>query len=163
MTDPAQPTRPPILIRDARASDLPDLLRLLDEDAIRELSEDLSDLTPYAVALAEILAGAHSTVLVGEIDGAVVATAQVTWQRRLMYGAGLVCQVESVRVWSAHRGCGVGGELMRWIIDDAHRRGCARVELTSNARRVDARRFYERMGFRASHIGMKLYLGGETE
>jgi GNAT superfamily N-acetyltransferase len=151
-----------MLIRDARAGDLSDLLRLLDQDAIREVREDLSDLSPYADALAEILASANSTVLVGEVDGAVVATAQVTWQRRLMYGAGLVCQVESVRVEAAYRGSGLGGELMRWIIDDARRRGCARIELTSNARRVDARRFYERLGFRASHVGMKLYLRGET-
>ena len=47
---------------------------------------------------------------------------------------------------------------MRWIIDDARRRDCARIELTSNAKRVDARRFYERLGFTASHVGMKLYL-----
>ena len=145
-------------IRDARPEDLETLLRLLDEDAIREVTEDLSDLTPYAAALDEILAAPHSTVLIGEVDGQVVATAQVTWQRRLMYGAGLVCQVESVRVASSRRSEGLGGELMRWIIDDARRRRCARIELTSNARRVDARRFYERLGFTASHIGMKLYL-----
>jgi GNAT superfamily N-acetyltransferase len=147
-----------MLIRDARADDLEVLLRLLDEDAIREVSEDLSDLAPYAAALDEILAAPHSTVLIGELDGEVVATAQVTWQRRLMYGAALVCQVESVRVSSRHRSAGLGAELMRWIIDDAQRRDCARIELTSNAKRVDARRFYERLGFTASHVGMKLYL-----
>ena len=147
-----------MLIRDARSDDLEVLLRLLDEDAIREVSEDLSDLAPYAAALDEILAAPHSTVLIGELEGEVVATAQVTWQRRLMYGAGLVCQVESVRVSSRRRSAGLGAELMRWIIDDARRRECARIELTSNAKRVDARRFYERLGFTASHVGMKLYL-----
>jgi GNAT superfamily N-acetyltransferase len=109
--------------------------------------------------MAEILAGDHSTVLVGELDGEVVATAQVTWQRRMMYGAGLVCQLESVRVSSRVRGRGLGVQLVTWVVDDARRRGCARVELTSNAERVDARRFYERLGFKASHVGMKLYLG----
>jgi GNAT superfamily N-acetyltransferase len=147
-----------MLVRNARPDDLEVLLRLLDEDAIREVTEDLSDLGPYAAALDEILAAPHSTVLVGELDGEVVATAQVTWQRRLMYGAGLVCQVESVRVSASRRGQGLGAELMRWIIDDAKRRTCARIELTSNAERVDARRFYERLGFRASHVGMKMYL-----
>jgi GNAT superfamily N-acetyltransferase len=146
-------------IRDARPEDLREVIRLLDEDAIREVAEDYSDLEPYAQAMAEILAADHSTVLVGELDGAVVATAQVTWQRRMMYGAGLVCQIESVRVASPLRGRGLGTELIEWIVADARARGCARVELTSNAQRVDARRFYEQLGFRSSHIGMKLYLG----
>ncbi|MFY9913469.1 MAG: GNAT family N-acetyltransferase [Nocardioidaceae bacterium] len=151
-----------MLIRDARPDDLEPLLRLLQEDAIREVHEDLSDLTPYAEALEEIVSAPHSTVLVGERDGVLVATAQVTWQRRMMYGAGLVCQVESVRVASAERSNGLGAELMRWIIDDACRRGCARMELTSNAQREGARRFYERLGFRPSHLGFKLYLGEES-
>ncbi len=150
-----------MLIRDARAADLEPLLHLLQEDAIREVREDLSDLAPYAAALDEIVTAPHSTVLVGERDGVLVATAQVTWQRRMMYGAGLVCQVESVRVASAERSKGLGAELMRWIIDDARRRGCARMELTSNAQREGARRFYERLGFRPSHLGFKLYLGGD--
>ncbi len=149
-------------IRDARPDDLEPVLRMLDEDAIREVPEDLGDLAPYAEALAEIVGAEHSTVLVGEVDGQPVATAQVTWQRRMMYGAGLVCQIESVRVARSARGQGLGRELITWIVDDARRRGCARVELTSNAERHDARRFYERLGFRASHIGMKLYLGGDT-
>jgi GNAT superfamily N-acetyltransferase len=151
-----------MLIRDARADDVEALLHLLDEDTMREVPEDLSDLTPYTEALEEIVGADHSTVLVGEVDGRPVATAQVTWQRRLMYGAGLVCQIESVRVLSALRGQGLGEQLMRWIIDDAQARGCARIELTSNARRVAARRFYERLGFTPSHIGFKLYLGGSS-
>lgn len=147
-----------MLIRDAGTDDLPELLRLLQEDSIREVTEDLSDLRPYAAALEEILATPHSTVLVGELGGEVVATAQVSWQRRLMYGGGLVCQVESVRVSSQRRNDGLGSELMRWIIDDARSRGCARMELTSNTRRVNTHRFYERLGFVSSHVGMKLYL-----
>jgi len=147
-----------MLIRDAGTDDLPDLLSLLQQDSIREIAEDLSDLRAYAAALEEILAAPHSTVLVGELGGEVVATAQVTWQRRLMYGGGLVCQVESVRVSSQRRNDGLGSELMRWIIADARRRGCARMELTSNTRRVDTHRFYQRLGFVSSHVGMKLYL-----
>jgi GNAT superfamily N-acetyltransferase len=148
-----------LVVRDARLADLEAVLRLLDQDAIREVVEDYADLAPYRAALAEILAASHSTVLVGEVDAQIVATAQVTWQRRMMYGAGLVCQIESVRVDSRRRGAGIGSDLIGWIVDDARRRGCARVELTSNAKRADARRFYERLGFTASHVGMKRYLG----
>src|SRR3954471_24222929 len=144
-----------LVVREARLDDLRDVLRLLNQDAIREVVEDYSDLTPYRDAMAEILAAPQSSVLVGEVDGEVVATAQVTWQRRMMYGAGLVCQLESVRVDSDWRGGGIGSSFVQWIVDDARRRGCARIELTSNAQRVDARRFYERLGFTASHIGMK--------
>ena len=151
-----------MLVRDARPDDLEQVLALLDEGVIREVEEDLSDLTPYAAALDEILTSPHSTVLVGEVDDTVVATAQITWLRRLMYAGGLVCQVESVRVSSDRRNEGLGGDLMRWVIADARRRGCARMELTSNAQRVDARRFYERLGFVASHVGMKLYLTPDT-
>jgi GNAT superfamily N-acetyltransferase len=151
-----------MLIRDARLDDLEGLLHLLGEDAIREVREDLGDRTPYLAALEEILGAEHSTVLVGEQDGRPVATAQVTWQRRLMYGGGLVCQIESMRVLSALRGRGLGAELIEWIVEDARHRRCARVELTSNAQRVDARRFYERLGFTASHVGFKLYLGGAS-
>ena len=127
-----------MLIRDARPDDLEPLLHLLGEDSIREVAEDLSDLTPYARALDEILISDHGTVLVGELDGRPVATAQVTWQRRMMYRAGLVCQIESVRVLSALRGRGLGRQLIQWIVDDARSRGCARVELTSNAERHES-------------------------
>jgi GNAT superfamily N-acetyltransferase len=147
-----------LIIRAARRDDLRTVLTLLDEDALREVCEDHSDLTPYANALDEIIASDHATVLVGELDGEVVATAQVAWQRRLMYAGGLVCQLESVRVSSRLRGHGIGSRLVESIVADARARGCARAELTSNAKRLDARRFYERLGFTASHIGMKLYL-----
>jgi GNAT superfamily N-acetyltransferase len=60
------------------------------------------------------------------------------------------------------RNRGLGAQLIDWIVAEARRRGCARVELTSNAQRVDARRFYERLGFTGSHVGFKLYLGGAS-
>lgn len=147
-----------MIIRDAAPEDLEAVLALLAEEAIREVREDVADLRPYAAALAEIQAALHSTVLVGELDGVLVATAQVSWLRRLMYRGGLVCSIESVRVSSEHRGRGLGTALLLEILADARRRGCARAELTSNAARADARRFYERIGFTASHVGFKLYL-----
>ncbi|MBA2444248.1 MAG: GNAT family N-acetyltransferase [Nocardioidaceae bacterium] len=147
-----------MIVRHARPADLKALLALLDEDSIREVAEHYSDLSPYAAALEEILASDHATVLVGELEGELIATAQVTWLRRLMYGGGLVCQIESVRVSSRLRDQGLGRQLMEWVIADARSRGCARAELTSNAARVNAKRFYERLGFISSHVGMKLYL-----
>jgi len=67
-------------------------------------------------------------------------------------------QVEGVRVREDLRNRRIGTRLMEWAIGRARERGCRLVQLTSNKSRLDARRFYERLGFSASHVGMKLYL-----
>lgn len=109
-------------------------------------------------AIAEIVADPQQDLLVGEIDGAVVCTAQVTWMRMLAADGGLYCQVEAVRTSAALRGQGIGAQLMHHIEDDAVRRGAARLQLTTNRERPRAHEFYERLGFTASHVGMKKYL-----
>ena len=147
-------------VRDARRADLDAVVALLHEDAIREVDETETPASAYAPAFAEILADDHHQLLVGEVDDEVVATAQLSWLRRLTYVGGLFCVVESVRVRSDVRSRGYGAELMREVERLARRRGAARVELTTNARRDRARAFYERLGYVPSHVGMKLYLGG---
>lgn len=146
-------------VREARRADLPALVGLLHEDVIREVDEAGTDPERYAAAFDEIAADAHQQLLVLESDGEVVGTAQVSWLRRLTYVGGLVCVVESVRVRSDRRGRGLGGVLMGHVVTEARRRGAARVELTTNSRRERAQEFYRRLGFVASHVGMKLYLG----
>jgi GNAT superfamily N-acetyltransferase len=96
--------------------------------------------------------------LVGELESGLVASAQASWLRYLMYDGGLVCHLESVRVAPSHRGRGLGQRLVSTIIELARDRGCARLQLSTNAARADARRFYRRLGFVESHIGMKLFL-----
>ena len=149
-------------VREARSDDLEAVVALLREDVIREIDESEVPASAYAAAFAEILGDAHQQLLVGELDGEVVATAQLTWVRHLTYVGGLMCSVESVRVRSDLRGRGLGGELIGTVLDLARDRGAARVELTTNARRARARRFYEDLGFVASHVGMKYYLGGAS-
>jgi len=83
---------------------------------------------------------------------------QITLIQHLMRAGELVAEIESVVVDEPFRGKKIGEAMMRWAIDDARRRGCTRVQLTSNAARKDAHRFYERLGFVASHEGMKLVL-----
>jgi len=147
-----------LVIREARREDLPAILTLLVADAIREVPE-AGDERNYVAAFEEIDADPNALLLVGERHGEVVATCQLTFLRHLIYNGGLMAQIESVRTASHLRGQGVGTALMRWCIDEAHRRGAARIQLTSNKQRVDAHRFYERLGFRSTHVGMKLYLG----
>ena len=149
-----------MIIREAAREDLPAIVALLHEDVIREIDESQAPPEAYAAAFDEITADLHQQLLVGELDGEVVATAQLTWVRHLTYLGGLMCQVESVRVRSDRRGRGIGRELMEHVVDLARSRGAARVELTTNAKRERAREFYGRLGFVASHVGMKLYLGG---
>jgi GNAT superfamily N-acetyltransferase len=150
-----------VIVREARAEDLDAVVALQREDVIREVHEDDVPVSAYRAAFDEITADDHQQLLVGELDGEVVSIAQVTWVRRLTYVGGEMGIVESVRVRSDLRGRRLGEQLMRHVLDLARRRGVVRVELTTNARRDAARRFYERLGFVASHIGMKYYLGGE--
>ena len=150
-----------MIIREATRVDLPAVIDLLHEDVIREVDESAVAAASYADAFDEITSDAHQQLLVGEVDGDVVATAQLTWVRRLTYVGGLMCIVESVRVRSDLRGRGLGRELMEHVIALARDRGAARVELTTNGQRVRAREFYADLGFAASHVGMKYYLGGD--
>ena len=149
-----------MILREAAPADLDAVVALLREDVIREVHEDDVPVSAYRAAYEEISADPHQQLLVGELDGEVVATAQVTWVRRLTYVGGEMGIVESVRVRSDLRGRGLGERLMRHVLDLARERGAARVELTTNAQRDAARRFYERLGFVASHVGMKHYVGG---
>jgi GNAT superfamily N-acetyltransferase len=146
-----------VIIREATRVDLPAVIDLLHEDVIREVDESAVAAAAYADAFDEITSDAHQQLLVGEVDGDVVATAQLTWVRRLTYVGGLMCIVESVRVRSDRRGRGLGRELMEHVIALARDRGAARVELTTNGQRVRAREFYADLGFAASHVGMKYY------
>jgi GNAT superfamily N-acetyltransferase len=150
-----------MIVREAVAADLPALVGLLHQDMIRERDETGVPPEAYVDAFDEIITDAHQQMLVGELDGEVVATAHVTWVRHLSYVGGLMCQVESVRVRSDRRGRGLGRRLMQHVIDRARTRGAVRVELTTNARRVRAQEFYKGLGFVPSHVGMKLYLGEE--
>src|SRR6476661_11013419 len=148
-----------MMIREAGPADLDAIVALQREDVIREVHEDDVPVSAYRAAFDEITADAHQQLLVGEVGGEVVATAQVTWVRRLTYVGGEMGIVESVRVRSDLRGRRHGEQLMRHVLDLARDRGAVRVELTTNAQRDAARRFYERLGFVGSHVGMKLYLG----
>ncbi|WP_172386313.1 GNAT family N-acetyltransferase [Streptomyces sp. MNP-20] len=95
---------------------------------------------------------------VAEIDTAVVGTFQISFIPYLVWGGGSVAQIEFVRVSSALRGRRIGEHMMRWAITQACSRGCLRVQLDTKNLRTDAHRFYERLGFRPTHTGMKLFL-----
>ena len=101
----------------------------------------------------------NNMILVVDMDGAVAGCAQLTVIPGLGRGATTRGQIEAVRVASGHRGQGLGRWFMQALIEAARGRGCGLVQLTSDRRREDAHRFYESLGFVASHVGFKLALG----
>lgn len=151
----------PFLLRRARRDDLGALVALLAADALR--ANDDSDAperrAPYEAAFDAIDRDpAHTLVAVEDAAGDVVATMQLTMLPGLARGGATRMQVEAVRVAASARGHGLGSAMMRWAIEDARSRGAALVQLTSDARREEAHRFYGRLGFSPSHVGFKLFL-----
>jgi GNAT superfamily N-acetyltransferase len=149
-----------VVIRLAREADLPAIVALFaDDEHPGGAAPAYAAAGPgHAAALAEIERDPNNRVYVAEWEGAVVGTFQLTFIRQLSYGGCLVAQVESVHVCSRARSHGIGAAMMRFAIAEAQGRGALRVQLTSNVQRERAHQFYERLGFRASHRGMKLYL-----
>jgi GNAT superfamily N-acetyltransferase len=95
---------------------------------------------------------------VAERHGEVVGTLQLSLLPGLSRRGALRAQIEGVRVARTARGLGLGPVLMGWAIEEARRRGCVLVQLTSDKARPDAHRFYDRLGFVATHEGYKLPL-----
>ncbi|WP_184928860.1 GNAT family N-acetyltransferase [Saccharothrix ecbatanensis] len=145
-------------IRRATAEDVPAIAAMLADDELGALRESLDDLAPYERAFAAIDASDHDVLVVAERDGVVVGTLQLTVLRGLSRRGASRAQIEAVRVASSARGEGLGKRLVRWAVDEAKTRGCAVVQLTSHKSRVDAHRFYLRLGFVQSHEGFKLPL-----
>lgn len=117
----------------------------------------------HYAAFDAIEADANNHVYVADVDGKVVGTFQLTFIPQLTYGGCLVAQIESVFVDAEWRSSGVGASMMQFARAEAERRGALRLQLTSNVQRERAHRFYERLGYRATHKGMKLYLGAGSQ
>jgi GNAT superfamily N-acetyltransferase len=152
---------PALVLRRAEEADLPAVIRLFaipDEGNLKD--EDPSSPLPpcYAEALREIAADPRNMLVVAEREGAVIGAFHLTIIQYVAYRGGRVAQIENVIVDPDARGLGVGAAMMVWAIEEARRQKCFRVQLTSNKARVRAHRFYERLGFKATHEGMKLAL-----
>lgn len=143
-------------IRPATRDDIRAIVEMLADDQIGATREDLSDPTPYDRAFDRLRADPNQHLIVAELDGAVVGTLQLSVIPGLSRRGATRSVIEGVRVARAARGRGLGAEMIRWAIDESRRLGCSLVQLTSDARRTDAKRFYERLGFAASHVGFKL-------
>ena len=152
---------PAVLFRLAERKDVPAIVRLLADDALGAKRERLEDPLPgaYDAAFAAIGAQRGNEIIVGEADGRVVACLQLVVTPGLARQGRSRATLESVRVASNLRGRRIGEKLVAFAIERARNAGAGFVQLTSDKSRKDAHRFYERLGFKASHEGMKLDLG----
>ena len=153
-------TQPDIRFRRARRDDLPPIVRMLADDDLGSQRESYKEPLPesYYSAFEQIENDSNHELIVAERDGEVIGTLHLMFLPSVSYQGGLRAQVESVRVDKRFQNQGIGSEMMSWALERAKQRGAHLVQLTSHKTRVDAHRFYERLGFEGSHLGMKLSL-----
>jgi GNAT superfamily N-acetyltransferase len=150
-----------LTFRLAARSDVPAILELLADDEVSRARDgaisEAGDAAHWA-AFDAIDADPRNELIVVEEDGVPVGTFQLTFTPSLSRGGSERMTIEAVRVRSDRRGSGVGRQMMAWALDRGRERGCRLAQLTTDKRRADAHRFYESLGFVASHEGMKLAL-----
>jgi ribosomal protein S18 acetylase RimI-like enzyme len=149
-----------VIIRAAVADDLPSVVALLADDELgRDREDPTTPIDPaYRRAFEAIAGDANQMLAVMERDGALVGCLQLSILPGLSHRGTWRGQIEGVRIASHLRGGGLGRRLIEWAVLECQRRGCTVVQLTSSNSRVAAQRFYRSLGFKASHVGMKLDL-----
>ncbi|MCM1970909.1 GNAT family N-acetyltransferase [Streptomyces sp. G1] len=145
-------------IRPVATDDIPAIVAMLADDPLGAQRESPDDLSPYLAALERLSGDPNQILRVAERDGRVVGTLQLTIVPGLSRKGATRSIIEGVRIHADERGSGLGTQLIEWAIEESRRQGCSLVQLTSDASRTDAHRFYERLGFTASHVGFKLAL-----
>jgi len=153
-------TEPKLAFRRARAEDLPHIVAMLADDELGATREDPS-VPPnprYVAAFAAINQDSNQFLAVVERDSHLVGCLQLSFIPGLSRLGQWRGQIESVRIASSSRGEGLGRAMFEWAIEQCRIQGCGIVQLTTDRARPDARRFYESLGFTASHDGMKLSL-----
>jgi GNAT superfamily N-acetyltransferase len=149
-----------ISFRPAKRADLPDIVRMLADDPLGSKREEFK--TPlrksYYAAFDAIERDPNNELLVACVANEVIGVLQLTYIPYLTYKGGWRALIEGVHVDARVRSQGVGTRMFKWAMARARKRGCRMVQLTTNKARTDAKRFYEALGFVASHEGMKLLL-----
>ncbi|MFF8937700.1 GNAT family N-acetyltransferase [Streptomyces paradoxus] len=145
-------------IRAAIADDVTAIVAMLADDPLGAQRESPDDLAPYLAALERLSADPNQRLVVAVRQGRVVGTLQLTITPGLSRRGATRSIIEGVRIHADERGSGLGTQLIEWAIDASREQGCQLVQLTSDSTRTDAHRFYERLGFTASHTGFKLQL-----
>lgn len=146
-----------IRFREAVRDDVPAVMALLVDDD-HGAKRETAPLQTYIAAFDAMAAEGGNTLVVGEREGRIVATYQLTFITGLSHRATRRAQIESVRVASDLRGQGIGGAMMADAEARARAAGCRMLQLTTQKGRNRAQTFYDRLGFTPSHIGYKRLL-----
>ncbi|WP_405599832.1 GNAT family N-acetyltransferase [Streptomyces sp. NBC_01410] len=145
-------------IRPAVLDDIPAIVAMLADDPLGAQRESPDDLAPYTAAFERLSQDPNQIQAVAVRADQVVGTLQLTIIPGLSRRGSTRSIIEGVRIHADERGLGLGTRLIEWAIDESRRQNCQLVQLTSDASRTEAHRFYERLGFEASHAGFKLLL-----
>ncbi|MEE1740038.1 GNAT family N-acetyltransferase [Streptomyces sp. BE147] len=145
-------------IRPAVLTDLPAVVAMLADDPLGAQRESPDDLAPYRAAFQRLDEDPNQHLVVAVREDRVVGTLQLTVVPGLSRRGATRSIIEGVRIHGDERGSGLGTRLIQWAVDESRRQECQLVQLTSDVTRTDAHRFYERLGFTASHVGFKLAL-----
>jgi GNAT superfamily N-acetyltransferase len=149
---------PELAIRPATEADLPAIVAMLADDPLGATRESPEDLAPYVAALKRLTNDPNQHVVVAVRGERVVGTLQLTIVAGLSRKGATRSIIEGVRVHAEERGSGLGTRFVEWAVERSRLENCRLVQLTSDVTRTDAHRFYERLGFTASHVGFKLQL-----
>jgi GNAT superfamily N-acetyltransferase len=146
--------------RQAKEADLPQILGLLNDDILGKSREETSDQVDesYPIAFKAINDDPNNWLIVVAEQDIIIGFCQLTFIPGLSRGGAWRAQIESVRIASNKRSNGIGAAMMHHVIDLARQRNCRLMQLTSDKHRLDAHRFYAKLGFVASHDGFKLTL-----
>jgi GNAT superfamily N-acetyltransferase len=149
-----------LTFRLATKDDLIDIVRMLSDDTLGATREQFTEILSdnYLKAFEIINADKNQELTIVEVNGEKVATFHLTFIQYLTHQGGLRAQIEAVRTNSKFRGQGIGRKVFEYAIKRAKAKGCILIQLTTDKKRPDALRFYESIGFVATHEGMKFKL-----
>ncbi|MEK9519411.1 GNAT family N-acetyltransferase [Streptomyces sp. NPDC087908] len=142
-------------IRPATAEDIGPVVAMLADDPLGAQRESPDDLGPYLAAFTRLVNDPQQHLVVATRANKVVGTLQLTIIPGLSRRGATRSIIEGVRIHAEERGSGLGTQLIEWAVEESGRQGCQLIQLTSDVTRTDAHRFYERLGFEASHLGFK--------
>ena len=150
-----------VKIRNATKEDVPAIVEMLANDVLGSQREDFQIPLPekYYKAFEKLRRNPIHELIVAEgQQGNIIGTLQISFLQYLTYRGSIRAQFEAVRVHEAYRGQGIGQQLFEWAIARAKKKGAHVIQLTTDKQRPEAKKFYEGLGFKASHEGMKLHL-----
>ncbi|MFF2496947.1 GNAT family N-acetyltransferase [Peribacillus sp. NPDC058075] len=149
-----------ITFRNATVKDVSDIVQMLADDVLGRERERYENPLPesYLKAFESIDADGNNELIVACLGEEIVGVQQITFTPYITYQGGWRATIEGVRTASSERGKGIGTKLIQFAIDRARKRGCHIIQLTTDKKREETLRFYERLGFKATHEGMKMKL-----